>query len=92
MYQDRRDKPGESAVEARRQVGELLDVAPGVRVFRRGGARPQTALIVAYIDAYRDRFGVDPICRVLSEHDMAIAPSIYLSKGGDLRYVDAVRD
>jgi len=29
MYQDRRrDKPGESAVEARRQVGELLDVQP----------------------------------------------------------------
>jgi transposase len=29
MYQDRRrEKPGESAVEARRRVGELLDVAP----------------------------------------------------------------
>jgi len=34
-------------------------------------------LIVAFIDAYRDRFGVEPICRVLSEHDMAIAPSTY---------------
>ena len=29
MYQDRRrEKPGESAVEARRRVGELLDVQP----------------------------------------------------------------
>ena len=29
MYQDRRrEKPAESAVQARRQVGELLDVAP----------------------------------------------------------------
>ena len=30
-----------------------------------------------YINAYRDRFGVEPICRVLSEHDVAIAPSTY---------------
>lgn len=34
-------------------------------------------MIVAYIDAYRDRFGVEPICRVLSEHGMQIAPSTY---------------
>jgi len=34
-------------------------------------------LIVVYIDAFRHRFGVEPICRVLSEHDMAIAPSTY---------------
>lgn len=34
-------------------------------------------MIVAYIDAYRDRFGVEPICRVLTEHDMPIAPSTY---------------
>jgi putative transposase len=48
-----------------------------VGVFRSGGARPQTALIVAYIDRFRDRFGVEPICRVLSEHDLKIAPSTY---------------
>jgi hypothetical protein len=34
-------------------------------------------VIVAYIDTYRDRFGVEPICRVLSEHEMKIAPSTY---------------
>lgn len=34
-------------------------------------------MIVAYIDAYRDRFGVEPICRVLSQHDVPIAPSTY---------------
>ncbi|MGH7745641.1 MAG: IS3 family transposase [Candidatus Dormibacteria bacterium] len=125
MYQDRRrEKPAESELDARRRVGELLDVnagtlrgwierveidagaRPGVssetgaRVkelerevgelrraneilktasafFGSSGARPQTALIVAYIDAYKDRFGVEPICRVLSEHGMAIAPSTY---------------
>ena len=30
-----------------------------------------------YIHAYRGRFGVEPICAVLSEHDMKIAPGTY---------------
>jgi len=34
-------------------------------------------VIVSYIDAYRDRFGVVPICDVLTEHGMPIAPSTY---------------
>jgi putative transposase len=34
-------------------------------------------MIVAYIDAYRGRFGVVPICTVLSTHGMPIAPSTY---------------
>ena len=34
-------------------------------------------MIVAYIDDHRDRFGVDPICRVLTEYGMQIAPSTY---------------
>jgi transposase InsO family protein len=34
-------------------------------------------VICAYIDAFRDRFGVEPICRVLSEHSMKIAPQTY---------------
>jgi putative transposase len=34
-------------------------------------------VIVDYIDAYRHRFGVDPICAVLTEHGMPIAPSTY---------------
>jgi putative transposase len=34
-------------------------------------------VIVAYIDAYRERFGVEPICRVLTEHGIPIAPSTY---------------
>jgi putative transposase len=32
---------------------------------------------VAYIDAHRDRFGVEPICRVLTEHGCQIAPNTY---------------
>jgi putative transposase len=34
-------------------------------------------VIVDYIDAHRDRFGVEPICAVLSEHGCRIAPSTY---------------
>ena len=34
-------------------------------------------MIVVYIDAHKTRFGVAPICRVLSEHGMQIAPSTY---------------
>lgn len=34
-------------------------------------------MIVDYIDAHCDRFGVEPICRVLTEHDVAIAPSTF---------------
>ena len=34
-------------------------------------------MIVEYIDLHRDRFGVAPICRVLTEHGMRIAPSTF---------------
>ena len=34
-------------------------------------------MIVAYIDAYKAQFGVEPICRVLRDHDVPIAPSTY---------------
>jgi putative transposase len=32
---------------------------------------------VAFIDAHRGRFGVEPICRVLTEHGCKIAPNTY---------------
>lgn len=34
-------------------------------------------MIIAYIDAYKHRFGVEPICRVLKANDVQIAPSTY---------------
>ena len=33
--------------------------------------------MIAFIDDHRDRFGVEPICRVLTEHKVKIAPSGY---------------
>jgi len=37
-------------------------------------------VICDYIDHYRDRFGVEPICRVLSAHGVKIAPSTYYAR------------
>jgi len=34
-------------------------------------------VIVDYIDAHRHRFGVDPICTVLTSYGVKIAPSTY---------------
>jgi len=34
-------------------------------------------VVTAFIEAHRDRFGVVPICRVLTEHGCPIAPSTY---------------
>ena len=35
-------------------------------------------MVVAFIDVHKDAFGVEPICRVLRQHDVAkIAPSTY---------------
>lgn len=34
-------------------------------------------MIVANVDASRARFGVEPICAVLTEHGITIAPSTY---------------
>lgn len=33
--------------------------------------------MIAYIDAHKDQFGVEPICTVLTEADAKIAPSTY---------------
>lgn len=46
------------------EAGER-DIDDGVGFFR-GAARPDTALMVAYIDEFKDRFRVGPICRVLA--------------------------
>jgi putative transposase len=37
-------------------------------------------VIVDYIDSYRGQFGVEPICAVLSQHGLKIAPSTYYER------------
>src|SRR5215204_2777300 len=48
------------------------DPQEGVGVFCPGGARPPVQAMIAFIDAHRAVYGVEPICRVLP-----IAPSTY---------------
>ncbi len=60
----------ESGAEARER-----DPAQGVGVFRPGGARPPTEVMVAFIDEHRDAYGVEPICAQLP-----IAPSTYYAR------------
>src|SRR5829696_5979459 len=50
------------------------------RVFRPGGARPPIQVIVDYIDCYRARFGVEPVCAVLAGAGIQIAPSSYYAR------------
>jgi putative transposase len=47
---------------------------------------------VAFIEAHRQRFGVEPICRVLTEHGVTIAPSSYYAHRSRPRSARAVRD
>jgi putative transposase len=47
---------------------------------------------VAFIDGHRDRFGVEPICRVLTEHGCKIAPSTYYAARTRRPSARAVRD
>ena len=49
-----------------------LDLEAGECFFRPDGTRPPTQVLREFIDAQRDTFGVEPICKVLQ-----IAPSGY---------------
>ena len=63
-----RDGGAEEAAGRERGIasGER-DFDDGVGFFFRGRARPDTALMAAYIDEHESRFKVGPICGVLSE-------------------------
>ena len=47
---------------------------------------------MVFIDAHRDRFGVEPICAVLAEHGVGIAPSAYYAAKSRPPSARAVRD
>ncbi|WP_448390209.1 IS3 family transposase [Microbacterium aurum] len=69
-----RIKQLEAEVRELKRANEILLAASK---FLRAGARPATAVVIQFIDDHRDRFGVEPICRVLTEHGVKIAPSGY---------------
>ncbi|WP_407986279.1 IS3 family transposase [Kitasatospora sp. CMC57] len=65
----------------KKEIAELKranEILKSAAKFLRGRARPATPALVAFIDEHRGRFGgVEPICRVLTEHGCSIAPSTY---------------
>ncbi|WP_214371447.1 IS3 family transposase, partial [Pseudonocardia sp. H11422] len=60
--------------------------------FLREGARPSTATLVAFITEHKDRFGVEPICAVLTDFGAQIAPSTYYAARSRPPSRRAVRD
>jgi putative transposase len=49
-------------------------------------------VVVEFLDAHRDRFGVEPMCRVLCEHGLHVAPSTYYAAKKRPPSARAVRD
>ncbi|MFI6744525.1 IS3 family transposase [Nonomuraea sp. NPDC050451] len=58
----------------------------------RGRARPATHALVTFIDQHADVFGVEPICRVLTEHGCPISTSTYYAAKNRPPSARALRD
>jgi putative transposase len=49
-------------------------------------------VVITFIDDHKDRFGVEPICRVLNGHGCQIAPSTYYAGKTRPASARAIRD
>ncbi|MEV0032577.1 IS3 family transposase [Nocardia sp. NPDC050793] len=66
--------------ELKRKNAELeqtIEILKAATKFLRAGERPATPIICAFIIEHRARFGVAPICRVLTAHGVKIAPRTF---------------
>ncbi|MEV6297127.1 IS3 family transposase [Streptomyces sp. NPDC051896] len=72
-----------------RRANEILKAASG---FLRGRARPAVEALVAFVDAHRQVFGVEPICAVLTSHGLKIATSTYYAAMNRTPSPRSVRD
>ncbi|WP_373681946.1 IS3 family transposase [Psychrobacter sp. YGAH215] len=68
--QEQRIKALERENKELKQVNEIIRKAAAF--FGPGGARPSTEIMVTFIDDHKQKYGIEPICRVLP-----IAPSTY---------------
>ena len=68
--EDERLKALERENRELRRANEILRKAAAF--FRPGGARPPRDVMVSFIDAHREAYGVEPICK-----ELPIAPSTY---------------
>ena len=65
-----------AAGEGERTSWGLRDSQGGIG-YLRGRAGPALAALVRFTGEHKDVFGVKPICRVLTQHGVPIAPSAY---------------
>ncbi|MFI7418465.1 IS3 family transposase [Nonomuraea sp. NPDC049684] len=72
-----------------RRANEILKAASG---FLRGRARPATHALVTFIDQHAGVFGVEPICRVLTQHGCPISTSTYYAAKNRPPSARALRD
>ena len=77
---------GARAREPGAQASER-DPASGLGIFRPGGARPPTEVIVGFIDENKEELGVEPICKVLQ-----VATSTYYAAKARAPSARALRD
>ena len=88
----RADVPVNLGREDRPDRDALARLVAAINRQLRGGARPPLEVIVEYVDAHRDEFGVEPICRVLSEHGRQIAASTNYARNRRTQSARAMRD
>ncbi|MFE7112525.1 hypothetical protein ACFU98_36735 [Streptomyces sp. NPDC057575] len=60
--------------------------------FLRNRARPAVEALVAFVDAHRQVFGVEPISRILTSHGLKIATSTYYAAKNRISSARTVRD
>ena len=86
---DRGMRPGTTSADAARiralerenaelrRVNAILRTASAFFAAELDHGSPPVALVVAFIEACRDQFGVEPMCRALRQAGVAISPSGY---------------
>ncbi|MFL0285124.1 IS3 family transposase [Mycobacterium sp. SMC-21] len=93
--------PGMSTTESQRikdleqenrELKRANEILKRAAKFLRGGARPPTQEVVAFIDANRGEFGVEPICTVLRSAGVQVAPSTYYATQARKPSARACRD
>ncbi|HEX7749079.1 MAG TPA: IS3 family transposase [Bordetella sp.] len=85
-----RVKELEREVKELRRANEILKLASAF--FGPGGARPPIQVLKVFIDEHRDRFGVEPICRVLQVAPSGYRRRVAVDRNPALRSARAKRD
>ena len=75
-----------------RELERANEILQASGEFLRGGARPPTQEIVAFIDANREEFGVEPICTVLPSAGVSGGPEQLLRRQDPVPSARARRD